>query len=563
MSGAPDAIFERVAELTELYLRDEISDDQLTELEMLILESEQGAQAIRTVLKQAGTMRVVFNEQREFVDRIGEVDRDEYLKLLQTLSPAEEPEAVNELGHLAVQDNPTKQDIFAACSYLFEYYVTPRLIGTIAAAAVLLLGVVLTVVLLSGNSNAPDTAQLPDVPDATSPRPNPNPNRVVATVTDQVNAQWVITNGRGALPDRLLLAENQRLTLTKGFAEITTNRGAKVLVQAPATFETTDSDNAIRLHRGKLVGICETPNSKGFTVHAPGMDVVDLGTRFGVEADAGEGSTVLVMEGSVRAEPTPESPLAFEAVLLERDDARRIEPETGLLETITAAEVPVFYNKVPHPYVTSVLDAKPLAYWRFESDADNTVINAANPKRHPLSVKGSAALDNQGLIGRAGRLGGVHPPFASFQATGQFDELAASDAFTISCWFKLDHVHHATLLSFYDRLGDEADFRHIALLEVLEGDNPAGPPTEAYPRQSVRGVICDPPRAEGPLVGQNLFSQKQYEPGVWHHVAMVKNGDHLRLYLDGMPAGSMQLDASDILSGMISLGLTPKSLINN
>ncbi|MEO0475199.1 MAG: hypothetical protein AAF085_04390, partial [Planctomycetota bacterium] len=169
----------------------------------------------------------------------------------------------------------TKKAYSSALSYVIEHTFTPKRIAAIAAAAVLLLGAVLTIVLLTSGEETPEVATPSDFTPFT---PTPDPNRVVATVTDQVNAQWLSANGQGALPDRMLLAVNQRLTLVEGFAEITTNRGAKVLIQAPATVETTDSDNAIRLHRGKLVGRCETPSSKGFTVHAPGMDVVDLGT---------------------------------------------------------------------------------------------------------------------------------------------------------------------------------------------------------------------------------------------------------------------------------------------
>ncbi|MEO0475294.1 MAG: FecR domain-containing protein [Planctomycetota bacterium] len=327
------------------------------------------------------------------------------------------------------------KQVASALSYIFEHAVTPRRLAAVAAAAVLLLGVVLSIVLLTGGEETPETATLPDLTPVT---PTPDLSRVVATVTDQVNAQWVSANGQGALPDRMLLAMNQRLTLVAGFAEITTNRGAKVLVQAPATIETTDSDNAIRLHRGKLVGICETPSSKGFVVHAPGLDVVDLGTRFGVEADAERGSTVIVMEGSVRAEPTPESPLAFEPVVLERDDARRVEPETGSLATITVDESPVFYEEAPHPYVTAVLDAQPVAYWRFEEEQGRKVLNEVNPGRDSLTMVGPATLTRSGIIGKAGRLINRAEPYGYFETSNPIDQLAGFEEGTIEFWYYAD-----------------------------------------------------------------------------------------------------------------------------
>ncbi|MEO0477784.1 MAG: FecR domain-containing protein, partial [Planctomycetota bacterium] len=304
------------------------------------LDEKQQAELVE-VLKASDEAQELYLRFQTLSAGLGEYAREGVL-------PAEDvPVRLDELARLEEQAEPitvtvhdtsgwaspkaSVQDWRSAAAYLVEHTFTPKRLVAVAAAAVLLLGVVLSIVLLTGGEETPETATLPDF---TPVKPAPDLNRVVATVTDQVNAQWVSANGQGALPDRMLLAVNQRLTLAKGFAEITTNRGAKVLLQAPATIETTGSDNAIRLHRGKLVGICETPSSKGFVVHAPGVDVVDLGTRFGVEADAEEGSTVLVMEGSVRAEPAKTSPLAFEPMVLLQDDARRIEPETGELEVV-------------------------------------------------------------------------------------------------------------------------------------------------------------------------------------------------------------------------------------
>ncbi|MEO0476422.1 MAG: LamG-like jellyroll fold domain-containing protein [Planctomycetota bacterium] len=315
-------------------------------------------------------------------------------------------------------NSPTRHQYASALSYVIEHAFTHKRIAILATAAVLLLGAVLTIVLLVGDENTPGTAQVPDLPDVTSP--TPDPNRVVAMVTDQVNAQWVIANGQGALPDRMLLATNQRLTLVAGFAEITTNRGARVLVQAPATIETTESDNAIRLHRGKLVGRCDTEHSKGLVVHAPGIDLVDLGTEFGVSADQVNGSTVLVMSGSVRAEPADTSPRAFEPVVLEQGDARRIEPETGELEAIDLSEVSVFYAQVPHPYVKMVNDIGSTLWLRQNQEDIGDRFGKAAYSKAGQSF-GVLELDGQGCV-------------------DLFDALdfSSDQAFSVAVWIKPD-----------------------------------------------------------------------------------------------------------------------------
>lgn len=120
------------------------------------------------------------------------------------------------------------------------------------------------------------------------------PPVVVAMLTAQHNTRWA----QSSLAHRSALHAGDRLTLTAGLAEITTNRGAIVLLEAPCTVEMLDDNNAIRLEHGKLVGICETEFSKGLRISTPHMTVTDLSTRFGVQSNP-ETTEVHVIEGSV------------------------------------------------------------------------------------------------------------------------------------------------------------------------------------------------------------------------------------------------------------------------
>jgi ferric-dicitrate binding protein FerR (iron transport regulator) len=180
-----------------------------------------------------------------------------------------------------------------------------------AIAAALLLGVVLTTVLLTGS----DPSTPPSITDNTQPKPAESAQPIlrdqtatpVATLTATHNAVWASPQAEGASAPGSLrsltpgskLHPNTRLTLAAGFAEITTAQGA--VLQAPATIELTDNDNALHLHAGKLVGICETESSKGFVVRTPHMDITDLGTRFGVDASRDGTTQVHVIDGKVEA----------------------------------------------------------------------------------------------------------------------------------------------------------------------------------------------------------------------------------------------------------------------
>ena len=172
----------------------------------------------------------------------------------------------------------------------------------VAVAAVVALAATLVFVFTGGPSNTPqgpDIAGTPSEPDSDTPAPNPTNNPTVATLTATHNAQWGNTPAERALARGFKLQAGTRLTLTAGFAEITTHDGAVAILEAPATIELLNNDNALRLHAGKLVGICETDSSKGFLVRTPHMDVIDLGTRFGVDASRFNVTEVHVFEGVV------------------------------------------------------------------------------------------------------------------------------------------------------------------------------------------------------------------------------------------------------------------------
>ncbi|MEM9345937.1 MAG: hypothetical protein AAGB26_04885 [Planctomycetota bacterium] len=187
----------------------------------------------------------------------------------------------------------TRHDMLAAGSYLLRHTLTPKVIASLVTAAAVLLGMVLTVVLISGTED--DATIVEDPGQTPAPivveRPIEAP-QAVATLTAEHDAVWDRRPGQD-------LYAGQRFTLAQGFAEITTLRGAVAILEAPATIELTHSPNAIRLHAGKLVGVCETDTSIGFLVRTPHTDVIDLGTRFGVLVDIEQGTLAEVFEGEV------------------------------------------------------------------------------------------------------------------------------------------------------------------------------------------------------------------------------------------------------------------------
>ncbi|MEO0475029.1 MAG: LamG domain-containing protein [Planctomycetota bacterium] len=413
--------------------------------------------------------------------------------------------------HLPSQQPLTKQQYASALSYMLRHTFTPKRIAVLATAAAVLLGVVVVIVFLTGGEETPEVTTVPDVTPVT---PAPDVKRVVAMVTDQVNAQWSNVNGQATLPNRLLLKANQRLTLVEGFAEITTNRGAKVLLQAPATIATTKSDNAIRLEQGKIVGRCETASSKGFTVFAPGVEVIDLSTAFGVEAHRDGTSTIMVMDGSVLVKPTVLSPEAFEPVVIHRDQARRVLAETGALETITVDNSPVFHTEPVHPYVATVREAKPLTWLRMNELSPDNLLGSARFRQVSEGYR-AIQLDGKGCID-----------------VGDVMDFEADQPMSFAGWVKLDQEQVDAFVLGRIALDEDRGFHGYDLY---------------LKDQRLRfQLIHRFEAADKPDAQMRVESSVPLVAGQWHHIAATYDGSRrgagVRLYIDGQPVLANVLD---------------------
>jgi ferric-dicitrate binding protein FerR (iron transport regulator) len=221
--------------------------------------------------------------------------------------------------------------------------------GSLAAA------VLLSLLLLSPwDDEASDPITVPEIADAspgdTDAQALRTAPRTVARLTASDNAVWAKQTAEGAsAPGSQLtigtpLHPGTRLTLTAGFAEITTNDGAIAILEAPATIELLDNDNALKLHSGKLVGICETDASKGFIVRTPHMDITDLGTRFGVTVHSDRIETT-VFAGEVLAKPSSGKARRITHSQTARLDLNR--PEQTLIVDSRVAQG--YVQQVPRP----------------------------------------------------------------------------------------------------------------------------------------------------------------------------------------------------------------------
>ena len=182
--------------------------------------------------------------------------------------------------------------------------------------------------------------------------PGQGPARpAVGNVAWLVNAQDCLWAGvESATPGRDMRA-GKTLRLERGLAEIEFDRGARLILQGPATLELV-SGNAARLLRGAMTAHVP-PKARGFTIESPQGKVIDLGTEFGLSIDGRGGTSVRVFEGTVEAAPLAGSaPAAF--VTLHEDQVARIDGRTVDLRTGDAGADAARYVRViePPPVVT-------------------------------------------------------------------------------------------------------------------------------------------------------------------------------------------------------------------
>ncbi|MEM6505461.1 MAG: LamG-like jellyroll fold domain-containing protein [Planctomycetota bacterium] len=445
---------------------------------------------------------------------------------------------------------PSRHQWHGALAYVFDYAIHAKTTWIAATAAALLLGVILAAAFLSGENGGPDLAEVPGI---TPAQPTPDSNRVVATITDQVQAQWVTANGQGALPDRTLLAANQRLTLAQGFAVITTGRGAKALLQAPATIETIDSDNAIRLHRGKLVGVCETQLSKGFAVYAPNARVVDVGTEFGVAVSELGETVASVFEGEVTLTGMTNGHASTEELSIQAGQVKRVDP-TGMqvddadplsttfvrgrdFDLLSDTAHALTYDRWLAQSVEIRRDPSAVLYYTFDNEdqSPDRLINQAAGK--PGSFDGQI----NGPTWADGRLPGKRA--LRFRAAGLKDRLGQHVEVLGSRSDALDFPEQSFSVAVWFKFGDvEEDLKNFMPL-ITRGD-------ESWRLQSFEDqekVTWDVD-SEGLQKDHNVISRSEPFDGEWRFVVAVVEADpqssHTthRLYVDGQKEATYQLD---------------------
>jgi hypothetical protein len=178
--------------------------------------------------------------------------------------------------------------------------------------------------------------------------PDRTPSANVAWLVNAQDCQWVGTDQK---PGRDMRA-GKTLRLARGLAEIEFDRGARIILQGPASLELLSGNSAKLLHGTITARV--PPGARGFTVVSPRGKVIDLGTEFGLSVDDRGATIVRVFAGEVEAIPLGSNRPAASGVTLHQNQAARIDGRTVALQPHSSNGDAGRYIRaiVPPPLVT-------------------------------------------------------------------------------------------------------------------------------------------------------------------------------------------------------------------
>ena len=331
------------------------------------------------------------------------------------------------------------------------------------------------------------------------------PAEYVARITAAKQSVW--GEASESLKTGAFLRRGQQLELADGFAEVTFDCGAVVLLQGPATLDVNSAwDSTLR--RGALTANVP-PQAIGFRVSNPAVEVVDLGTEFSMVAD-GQGAGVFVLEGEVEAMPRGAD---ADTVLLRTNESRRFvrSNEESPNRSNDADDSAQMFERFKTPVP---LDRPGNAFnyvrWSFDKSRGRMLLAEVAGFDFPADDAGLKLLANSPRIRDRALVEGFHKRALQFDgdliAKAKFPGLSGSSPRTIAFWVKTPE--NSQLSSAYSMVAWRADSEKLGSRPVHIGWN-------RNPAEGPLGAI----RTD--FSGGHAMGMTPLRDGRWHHVSVI------------------------------------------
>ena len=142
-----------------------------------------------------------------------------------------------------------------------------------------------------------------------------------------------------------------QVNLCAGIAELEMPSGATMILQGPTVLDIT-GDNSVRLLLGATTYV--PPHAIGFTIQAEGLEIIDLGTSFGISQGIDGIADVHVFTGEVEAVATIEG--LDERKRLFANEAMRIDPRGGKWEYVPCEASRFVFSLRPQRFALDLAD---------------------------------------------------------------------------------------------------------------------------------------------------------------------------------------------------------------
>ncbi len=410
--------------------------------------------------------------------------------------------------------------------------------------------------------------------DAAGASPESSSLKPVARLARTVDCHWVKASmgpNREPLQVGGDMAADQQVRLESGLAEIVFASGARVILQGPAEFR-LESALAAVLSRGKITVTVEEAKAKGFTIHSPGMQAIDLGTEFGLEVAPNGLEQVHVFRGEVDVSTSPAK--GSPAV------AKRLIAHEGMEVNLNTNGAKMVANNGDR-FARSLKDAQEnrhvIAYWRFEDHAVGVLVPDSKKGEAPVRGSLDSSLNGNDLYTwnsdtqpqfSADVPAAFVPQTAQANAASLNNSVPPSnkawsrDLFTMSHWSQPTGTDLQTMTpaawtveasvkpaklsnryqTFVVRDGQRADAQDPKITPFC---------LDLTPERHFRVRYCDVDKRShsattaGPAAAENH----------WYHVAATSDGANLKLYVDALDGKGYLLLATTGLPGSGSTAL--------
>lgn len=166
-----------------------------------------------------------------------------------------------------------------------------------------------------------------------------NLNGIAATVTHTKNCEWSEEFKPLSVGDQV--AEGQKILLNQGLLKLIFESGAEVTLQGPCEIDVVNS--MLGYLRSGNATASVPPRAFSFAIRAPGLDIIDLGTDFGVSVGDDGNSELHVFEGEVIYRQDNSTRKSSEVFHVAEDNAVRFTSPT-VLPTDIALNSKLFKN---------------------------------------------------------------------------------------------------------------------------------------------------------------------------------------------------------------------------